>query len=290
MILAKKNNRCEQRMWADLSLGSAAWHSGAWLNASGLRVDLYDSQSWSFGSKQTWVSEVSHETSDKTPCFSCIFGNCKCIVTKSFFKPKCFLLPTPSLALRVGVATWLILAGDLVTKLGSSWTLVWTSDLLIKGMTFIWPEVSFVVRSAAASFRANLSVLAKTQIWSLTQFYSLGSVIKSVLTANAKFYVSSFWQCAWRVSVSFLCRSESHAPAGLFKSYRFITAMSTRLKVPAKNSPALLFLSRGKEEVRKTTTISCFSPHGSTETQKCSRCIKPTWLGRPFSLRHNLGG
>ena len=36
--------------------------------------------------------------------------------------------------------------------------------------------------------------------------------------------------------------------------------MHTRLKVPAKNSPALLFLSRGKEEERKTTTISCFSP------------------------------
>ena len=36
--------------------------------------------------------------------------------------------------------------------------------------------------------------------------------------------------------------------------------MSARLKVPAKNSPALLFLSRGKEEERKTTTISCFSP------------------------------
>ena len=36
--------------------------------------------------------------------------------------------------------------------------------------------------------------------------------------------------------------------------------MSARLKVPAKNSPALLFISRGKEEERKTTTISCFSP------------------------------
>ena len=36
--------------------------------------------------------------------------------------------------------------------------------------------------------------------------------------------------------------------------------MSVRLKVPAKNSPALLFLSRGKEEERKTTTISCFYP------------------------------
>ena len=49
-------------------------------------------------------------------------------------------------------------------------------------------------------------------------------------------------------------------PAGVFKSCRFITIMHTRLKVPAKNSPALLFLSRGKEEERKTTTISCFSP------------------------------
>ena len=36
--------------------------------------------------------------------------------------------------------------------------------------------------------------------------------------------------------------------------------MHARLKVPAKNSPALLFLSRGKEEERKTTTISCFYP------------------------------
>ena len=36
--------------------------------------------------------------------------------------------------------------------------------------------------------------------------------------------------------------------------------MQTCLKVPAKNSPALpLFLSRGKEEERKTT-ISCFAP------------------------------
>ena len=49
-------------------------------------------------------------------------------------------------------------------------------------------------------------------------------------------------------------------PARVFKSCRFITIMHTRLKVPAKNSPALLFLSRGKEEERKTTTISCFAP------------------------------
>ena len=44
------------------------------------------------------------------------------------------------------------------------------------------------------------------------------------------------------------------------RSCRFITVMRARLKVPAKNSPALLFLSRGKEEERKTTTISCFCP------------------------------
>ena len=37
-------------------------------------------------------------------------------------------------------------------------------------------------------------------------------------------------------------------------------SVCARLKVPARNSPALLFLSRGKEEERKTTTISCFSP------------------------------
>ena len=41
---------------------------------------------------------------------------------------------------------------------------------------------------------------------------------------------------------------------------RFITVVHACLKVPAKNSPALLFLSRGKEEERKTTTISCFAP------------------------------
>ena len=44
------------------------------------------------------------------------------------------------------------------------------------------------------------------------------------------------------------------------RSCCFITVMHTRLKVPAMNSPALLFLSKGKEEERKTTTISCFCP------------------------------
>ena len=41
-----------------------------------------------------------------------------------------------------------------------------------------------------------------------------------------------------------------------------------RLKVPAKNSPALLFLSRGKEEERKTTTISCFSPAEEEQSRR----------------------
>ena len=45
------------------------------------------------------------------------------------------------------------------------------------------------------------------------------------------------------------------SPAALLPS----CARDARLKVPAKNSPALLFLSRGKEEERKTT-ISCFAP------------------------------
>ena len=44
--------------------------------------------------------------------------------------------------------------------------------------------------------------------------------------------------------------------AGYFTSCRFITIMYKCLKVPAKNSPALLFLSRGKEEERKKTTIT----------------------------------
>merc|ERR1712218_157281 len=43
-------------------------------------------------------------------------------------------------------------------------------------------------------------------------------------------------------------------PGGHFKSCRFITVMRARLKVPAKNSPALLFLSRGK-----TADCCCFS-------------------------------
>ena len=57
-------------------------------------------------------------------------------------------------------------------------------------------------------------------------------------------------------------------PARHFKSCRFITAMSTRLKVPAKNSPFLLFIGRGKEEERKTTTISCFSPAKEEQSRR----------------------
>ena len=44
--------------------------------------------------------------------------------------------------------------------------------------------------------------------------------------------------------------------ARYLRSCRFIAVVCARLKVPAKNSPALHFLSRGKEEERKTTTIS----------------------------------
>ena len=58
------------------------------------------------------------------------------------------------------------------------------------------------------------------------------------------------------------------ASARVFKSCRFITIMHTRLKVPAKNSPALLFLSRGKEEERKTTTISCFYPAEEEQSRR----------------------
>ena len=57
--------------------------------------------------------------------------------------------------------------------------------------------------------------------------------------------------------------------------------MHARLKVPAKNSPVLLFLSRGKEEERKITTISCFSP--AEEEQ--SRGI----LGGNFQMRQHDG-
>ena len=62
--------------------------------------------------------------------------------------------------------------------------------------------------------------------------------------------------------------SRQQKPGGLFKSCRFITIMHTHLKVPAKNSPALLFLSRGKEEERKTTTISCFYPAEEEQSRR----------------------
>ena len=66
---------------------------------------------------------------------------------------------------------------------------------------------------------------------------------------------------SWSYTVKhILVKNILYESARLFKSCRFITIMHTRLKVPAKNSPALLFLSRGKEEERKTTTISCFYP------------------------------
>ena len=50
-----------------------------------------------------------------------------------------------------------------------------------------------------------------------------------------------------------LVQPVTYGPATLLPS-------CARLKVPAKNSPSMLFLSRGKEEESETTTISCFSP------------------------------
>ena len=48
-------------------------------------------------------------------------------------------------------------------------------------------------------------------------------------------------------------------PAPHLRSCRFIAVVRARLKVPAKNPTALHFLSRGKQEERKTTTtIQCF--------------------------------
>ena len=49
-------------------------------------------------------------------------------------------------------------------------------------------------------------------------------------------------------------------PARLFKSCRFITAVHACLKVPAKNSPALLFLSRGKVADCYCFSFFFFSP------------------------------
>ena len=52
---------------------------------------------------------------------------------------------------------------------------------------------------------------------------------------------------------------------GYFKSCRFITIMHKCLKVSAKNSPALLFLSRGKEEERKNNNQLLFPCCGRAE-------------------------
>ena len=46
---------------------------------------------------------------------------------------------------------------------------------------------------------------------------------------------------------------------GHFKSCRFITVMRARLKVPAKNLPALLFLSRGKKKKEKQQQSAAFT-------------------------------
>ena len=80
----------------------------------------------------------------------------------------------------------------------------------------------------------------------------------------------------WSKSKNIIISSARH-----FKSCRFITVMRARLKVPAKNSPALLFLSRGKEEERKTTTISCFSPAEEEQSREI--------LDRNFQMRAHDG-
>ena len=51
---------------------------------------------------------------------------------------------------------------------------------------------------------------------------------------------------------------EINIPARHFRSCRFITVMCARLKLPAKNSPALLFLSRGKKKKEKQQQSAAF--------------------------------
>ena len=67
-----------------------------------------------------------------------------------------------------------------------------------------------------------------------------------------------------------LCSNPSHLMVSIYikflyrqmqphlRSCPFITVMRARLKVPAKNSPALLFLSRGKEEKEKQQQSAAF--------------------------------
>ena len=47
--------------------------------------------------------------------------------------------------------------------------------------------------------------------------------------------------------------SHAYSPARYLRYCCFIAVVRKRLKVPAKNFPALLFLSKGKEEERKKT-------------------------------------
>ena len=53
-----------------------------------------------------------------------------------------------------------------------------------------------------------------------------------------------------------------------FKSCRFITVMRARLKVPAKNSPALLFLSRGKAADCCCFSFFFFSPAEEEQSRR----------------------
>ena len=55
-------------------------------------------------------------------------------------------------------------------------------------------------------------------------------------------------------TIRLIINRETFESGGLFKSCRFITIMHARLNVPAKNSSALLFLSRAK-----AADCCCFS-------------------------------
>ena len=144
---------------------------------------------------------------------------------------------------------------------------------------FHWIPLDPVVRNACFFHHSFYFSLKQN-----STFHALSSDIKKLPHYNSPIYVEFIQQTFWHCHENGLAKTVPIIPCnqyvsfnfqlptlnflvifikdsgGHFKSCRFITVMSARLKVPAKNSPALLFLSRGKEEERKTTTISCFSP------------------------------
>ena len=80
-----------------------------------------------------------------------------------------------------------------------------------------------------------------TQVWSLAQ-------------------ISYIFSLTLYCAISPLQKTETFLPAHYLRSCRFITVVRARLKVPDKNSPPLLCLSRGKEEERKRQQSAAFSP------------------------------